>query len=105
MLQQQNETIIPLFETCRLIQSCNNIQLTQFLSQLVSIFNDHESVSLLKNIILKGVCSNHSNISEKTFDEIQSSLPAEKQLAINDSIQKSDIYNDDNDNNTDTDIC
>ena len=91
MLQRQNETIIPLIKICRLIQSCNNTQLTQFLSKLVSIFNNRKSISLWKNIILKGICNDYSNISEEIFNEIQFLLPSEKQLSINDSIQKSGI--------------
>ena len=52
----------------------NNTQLTQFLSKLVSIFNNPKSISLLK-----GICNNYSNISEEIFNKMQSLLPSEKQ--------------------------
>eukprot|EP01084_Bolivina_argentea_P319975 555066_1 len=96
-----HETIMPLIKIYRKLSSCNQSQVKQLIQQFPQIFIKHNSLDVLTTILLTGICKHHSQISSDLFKEIESLLPHEKSLKINDSITKSDIQKDETDEKDD----
>ena len=78
-----HESIIPMINVCRKVESCDK-------SQLITTMNSLPQQSLIE-LVMNGICASHKTISPEIFDNILNELPTERQLAINDSITKSDI--------------
>lgn len=91
MAEFEKEKLVPLIRLMRKLSSCDSDQQWKTLQQLVRIFHSHEVSSILMNIFVAGLY--HDNIYQKiptaVYDEIQSILPADKQLDLKDSVYES----------------
>ena len=94
---QSHETLIPLINICRKLEAilaCSTIKdkhSLEWINKFPNIFNDHNEDALWIKIIKGGLVRYHSSIPPNIWHELISSSPNEKQLKINDSITKSDI--------------
>eukprot|EP01084_Bolivina_argentea_P276776 472347_1 len=89
-MEEEQETIIPLIQLSRKIERCNEDQLQQYMAALPRIFNDDKD--LLLKISKEGICKHHKKISHDQFNKIEAILPDETELNINDSIAKSESF-------------
>eukprot|EP01084_Bolivina_argentea_P084259 152423_1 len=80
-----HETIIPLLNICRKLEGCDSSQLLKFVGKLLTIFKQNNSSHILIKILLSGICKNHSQISSFLFDQIESILPNENELDLDDT--------------------
>ena len=91
MAQFKKEGIIPLINVTRKLLSCNLDQQVQVLPQLARIFSSDELSLSLMDILVTGLLQQnvHEKITAELYEEIQSILPSDKLLNLEDSVYES----------------
>eukprot|EP01084_Bolivina_argentea_P096348 173236_1 len=90
-IMSTTDTISSTILIARKLHHCNESQLNSFLTQSVELFSKHNQFDVLKSILLKAICCNHSKIPQTVFKHISDLLPTAKALQINDSITESEL--------------
>ena len=85
------EKLISLIHASRKLLSCNLEQQVTVLPQLARIFQFDEMSFSLMNIIVSGLCQNnlYERIPTAVYDKIESVMPSDKELNLNDSVYES----------------
>ena len=85
------ESLIPLIGVTRKLTACDSQQQLLFLQQLPSVFDFHKSVSILRDIIISGLCNQniYELIPDVLYDDLLSILPSDKQLNLRDTVYES----------------
>ena len=93
MAQFDDEKLIPIIRLTRKLTLCNSNQKVFVLRHLVKIFECHEASVLLMDVIVGGLFQGnfYQRIPTAVYDEIQSILPSDKQLDLKDSVNASQL--------------
>eukprot|EP01084_Bolivina_argentea_P281872 482370_1 len=83
-MSPSHETILPLIEACRILETCNTKETAEFCGQIFDILLKHEIITKNKDL-LKLLCSIHAMLSSAMIDDILQLL-SKKKIQINDTI-------------------
>lgn len=87
------ERLIPLIRVTRKFTACDTQQKLKVLQQLPSVFNAHQSMSLLSDIIVSGLFDRniYEKISEDLYAAIATIFPSDDELHLTDSVYESQL--------------
>ena len=87
------EKIIPLIRISRKLMACDSRQRLAVLQQIPQIFESHQLISVLTDIIFSGICSRnfYKRIPAALYHEIEEALPEDMQLDLKDSLYESQL--------------
>ena len=87
---RDEEPIMSFVKTFRKLEGCNTAQLTEFMTALPRLFQQHGQLGLLLNGLKTELTRSFQSINAQLFQDMLAVLPSNEALDMNDSVTQSD---------------
>ena len=87
------EKLLPVIRITRKLKASDTQQQLKVLQQLPQLFQHHDAISVLRNILLAGICNHHfyEKMAIALFSDIELTLPSDDELDLIDTVYESKL--------------